>query len=142
MTTPAFLARIMQYTRLAPRTRVQPEDAMCVQFAGRLRALALDGKLRCVWLHPANELCHGHRTGVRAAISRAMGMHVGISDYVFLWDEGSGALEAKHGRNGLTQGQDDFRAWCEAQGVPHRTFRSVDEGLEILSSWGVIQCAI
>jgi hypothetical protein len=135
---PAWLVRVLAYVKLSPRTRVQPEDAMCVQFANALRAATIDGKMTGVWLHPAQELCHGHRTGVRAAISRAMGMHVGVSDYLFLWEDGAGALEAKHGRNGLTPGQDDFRAWCESQGVRHAVFRSVDEGVAILRAWGVL----
>lgn len=137
MATPAFIIRLMGYVSLSRRTRVQPEDAMCVQFASTLRGLTIEGRIRGVWFHPAQELCFGHRTGVRAAISRAMGMHVGVGDYVFLWDGGAGVLEAKHGRNGLTQGQDDFRAWCEAQGVLHGVFRTVDEGMAYLTRWGV-----
>ena len=128
----------MGYVRLSARTKLQPEDAMCCQFAGILRAYTLEGRLRGVWFHPAQELCHGHRTGVRAAISRAMGMHVGVSDYVFLADDRSAALEAKHGRNGLTQGQDDFRAWCEREGIPHRTFRTIEEGLAHLAELGFL----
>lgn len=111
---------------------------MCVAFANELRAATLDGRLRAVWLHPAQELCFGHRTGVRAAISRAMGMHVGVGDYAFMWADGAGALEAKHGRGALTDAQEDFRLWCEHRGVRHAVFRSVDEGLERLRDWGVL----
>lgn len=136
MTTPAFLVRVLNYVRLSARVKIQPEDRMCCEFAGYLRAASFDGRLRGIWFHPAQELCHGHRTGVRAAISRAMGMHVGVSDFVFMASDASLALEAKHGRNGLTQGQDDFRAWCESQGVPHRTFRTVEEGFSILAQFG------
>lgn len=111
---------------------------MCVEFANALRAATLDGSLAAVWLHPAQELCFGHKTGVRAAISRAMDMHVGVSDYLFLWDGGAGVLEAKYGRNGLTDGQKDFLAWSDARGVRHGVFRSVDEGLTQLRTWGVL----
>lgn len=138
MTTPAFLVRVMHYVRLSARTKIQPEDRMCVEFAGLLRVATLERRLRGIWFHPAQELCHGHRTGVRAAISRAMGMHVGVTDYVFMASDTSLALEAKYGRNGLTQGQDDFRAWCELEGVPHRTFRSIEEGLSILAEFGFL----
>jgi hypothetical protein len=131
------LIRLMHYTPLS-RPPVQPEDMMCVAFANALRAATLDGTLRAVWLHPAQELCFGHKTGVRAAISRAMGMHVGVGDYLFLWDGGSGVLEAKHGRNSLSPGQRDFRDWCGAQGVRFGLFRSVDEGLALLRGWGVL----
>lgn len=131
------LLRLMHYQPLARPAR-QPEDAMCVEFANALRAATLDGSLRAVWLHPAQELCFGHKTGVRAAISRAMGMHVGVSDYVFLWDGGAGVLEAKHGRNGLSPGQKDFRDWCKQQGVSFGLFRTVDEGMAQLRAWGVL----
>ena len=139
MNTPVYLARLMSYVRLSARTKLQPEDRMCCEFAGHLRALTLDGKLRGVWLHPAQELCFGHRTGVRAAISRAMGMHVGVADYLFMAGDRSAALEAKYGRNGMTRPQDDFAAWCAREGIPHRTFRTVDEGLASLDEWGFIQ---
>lgn len=111
---------------------------MCVQFASNLRVLTCEGRLAAVWFHPANELCFGHKTGIRAAISRAMGMHVGISDYIFLTGTGSYALEAKHGRGSLTANQTDFRAWCQAQGVAFTVFRTVDEGLDALRGWGLL----
>jgi hypothetical protein len=137
MTTPAILIRLMRYTGLSDTPR-QPEDAMCVHFANTLREATLKGTLRAVWTHPAQELCFGHKTGVRAAIARAMGMHVGVSDYVFLWSDGAGVLEGKHGSNGLTTGQKDFRTWCEMQGVRHGVFRTVEEGLAHLRSWQVL----
>lgn len=137
--TPAYLVRVLSYTRLSARVRIQPEDRMCVEFANTLRALALEGKFRGIFLHPAQELCFGHRTGVRAAISRAMGMHVGVADYLFMAGDRSAALEAKYGRNGMTRPQDDFAAWCAREGIPHRTFRTVDEGLASLAEWGFIQ---
>jgi hypothetical protein len=138
MTTPSFLVRLMHYAGLSRGTEVQPEDNMCVIFANQLRELSLQGKLRAVWLHPANELCFGHKTGVRAAISRAMGMHVGVSDYVFLTGSRGFALEAKFGKNGLTDNQKDFREWCAHADVPHRVFRSVEEGINALREWGLI----
>lgn len=135
--TPAFLLRLMHYTRLSHRPR-QPEDGMCVEFANALRAATLDGSLGAVWLHPAQELCFGHNTGIRAAVSRAMGMHVGVADYLFLWETGAAALEAKYGRGKLTDHQSDFAEWCERTGVPHRVFRTVDEGLSHLRTFGVL----
>lgn len=131
------LARLMAHKPLRG-ARPGPEDAMCVEFANELRVATLEGRMIGVWFHPAQELCFGHKTGVRAAISRAMGMHVGVGDYAFLWADGAGVLEAKHGRNGLTDNQDDFARWCELAGVRHGVFRSVSEGLCHLSAWGVL----
>lgn len=138
MTSKTFLIRLMAYTSLTSRTRVQPEDAMCVQFASNLRVATVQGRLKGVWLHPAQELCYGHATGLRAAISRAMGMHVGVADYLFLWDGGSAALEAKIGKGRLTPAQTDFQTWCTTQGVRHREFRSIEEGLQALRDWGLL----
>lgn len=139
MTATAFLARLMHYKPLGWGMTLQPEDRMCVTFANALRAATLEGRLRAVWLHPAQELCFGHKTGVRAAVSRAMGMHVGVSDYLFLWEGGSAALEAKHGRGRLTDKQSDFAAWCAREGVPHDVFRSAQEGLDKLKTLGVLR---
>lgn len=134
---PTFLPRLMAYKPLRG-ARPGPEDAMCVEFANELRVATLEGRMTAVWFHPAQELCFGHKTGVRAAISRAMGMHVGVADYAFLWAEGAGILEAKHGRNPLTDSQDDFVKWCGIAGVRRGVFRSVREGLDHLSAWGVL----
>lgn len=137
MSAAAAILRLMFFRPVA-NARIQPEDAMCIEFADELRAATIEGRLRAVWIHPAQELCFGHKTGVRAAISRAMGMHVGVTDYVFLWADGSAALEAKHGRGKLTDSQSDFATWCAHLGIPHRVFRSAAEGLGELERLGVL----
>lgn len=138
MTTPPFLISLMQYASLSRGMKIGPEDAMCVQFANSLRKMTLEGNLHAVWVHPANELCFGHKTVLRAAVSRAMGMHKGISDYLFLTGSGGFALEAKHGKGKMTDNQSDFAQWCALESVPHRVFTSVDQGLDALREWGVI----
>lgn len=134
----SFLLRLMQFRRLNPKVRLGPEDAMCVEFAASLRAASIEGRLRGVWTHPAQELAHGHRSGVGGAIAKAMGMITGTSDYLLLWDNGAGVLEAKSATGSLTEAQKDWRKWCEAQGVRHAVFRTVDQGEDKLREWGVL----
>src|SRR3546814_7825620 len=75
---------------------------------------------------------------IRYTIAKAMGLIDGTADYLFLWATGSGALEAKVGKNGQQPNQIDFEVWCTEMGVPYRTFTSVEEGLLILTEWGQI----
>jgi len=71
-------------------------------------------------------------------LARIAGLITGASDYLFLWDGGSGVLEAKSKTGSLTPSQKDWRDWCVANGVRHAVFRSVDEGEAQLRSWGVL----
>src|SRR3546814_6256046 len=64
---------------------------------------------------------------IRYTIAKAMGLIDGTADYLFLWATGSGALEAKVGKNGQQPNQIDFEVWCTEMGVPYRTFTSVEE---------------
>lgn len=123
---------------LSSRLRLGPEDSMCLDFATRLRVASIEGRLRAVWTHPANELAFSFHKSPRAGIARALGLITGASDYLFLWDGGSAALEAKAKTGSLTDGQKDFRAWCEEQRVPHFVFRTADDGEQILKSLGVL----
>jgi len=56
MATPGFLIRLMQFTGLSRSIKLGPEDSEAYRFAIDLRAAALEGRLLCVFLHPANEL--------------------------------------------------------------------------------------
>ena len=138
MGAPTFLVRLMSYAPLSGRLRIGPEDSMAIDFATRLRIATLEGRLRAVWLHPAQELAHGHRNGVAGAISKALGLITGVGDYLFLWDIGSAALEAKSKVGQQTPPQKDFQAWCELNNVPYHVFRTADEGEAILRKLGVL----
>lgn len=122
------------------RLKLKPEERLAVDFADALRAATLDGTLRAVWTHPANEIA-GRRSGlsmIRYAIAKRMGLIDGAADYLFLWSDGSGALEAKVGSNGQQPNQLDFEWWCTSKGVRYATFTSVEEGLALLREWGAL----
>jgi hypothetical protein len=134
------ILRLMTGRELSARIRLKPEEILARAFANALRQATIQGRLRCVWTHPANEVA-GQQTGlaqIRYAIAKAMGLIDGTADYLFLWADGSGALEAKVGDNGQQANQVDFEAWCVANGVRYATFTTVEEGLAILVEWGVL----
>lgn len=138
---PSFLSsitRLMFYKPLRS-LRIKPEEKLAIEFANALRAATMEQRLQCVWTHPANEVAgrQNKLAQIRYAIAKAMGLIDGTADYLFLWGTGSGALEAKVGKNGQQDNQIDFEIWCTKMGVPYRTFTTVSEGLEILAEWGV-----
>lgn len=139
---PSFLSAIVRLMAYAhPRNlRIKAEEKLAIDFANSLRAATIEGRLRCVWTHPANEIAgrQNRLAQIRYTIAKAMGLIDGTADYLFLWSAGSGALEAKVGKNGQQPNQIDFEAWCTEMAVPYRTFTSVSEGLSILSQWGIL----
>lgn len=144
MATPAFLLRLMQYRGLSRSIKIGPEDAECLAFVTELRAASLQCRLHAVWTHPANELAGMVRKGTggkiiipaQVALARALGLITGTSDYLFLMRTGSLAIEFKSKTGTMTEGQKDFKDWCDAMGVPHHVVRSADAGLQILRDAG------
>lgn len=144
--TPAFLVRLMGHASLSRMVQLGPEDREALIFANELRVATLEGRLRVVWTHPANELggmIQKRRDGsvyvpVQIAIARALGLITGTSDYLFLWDGGCGCIEMKSSKGRLSLAQTDFRDWADINRVPFHIARSAAEGLEILRSWGVL----
>jgi len=145
MTTPAFLVRLMAHHSLSARVMLGPEDREAYSFANDLRKATLEGRLRAVWTHPANELAAA-KVGkggkvvvpVGVAIARALGLITGTSDYLFHWHSGGCAMEFKSKTGRLTQGQKDYRDWCDLARVPFHVVRSADEGMDLLRGYGVL----
>lgn len=144
MATPAFLLRLMDYARLSRSIRIGPEDAEALALAADLRELTLTGRLLCIWLHPANELATAEvrggkvRVPPRVALARALGLITGASDYLFLYRDGSLAIEMKSAKGSMTPGQRDFREWCVLIGVPYYVCRSRDQAIAVLDGLGLI----
>jgi hypothetical protein len=133
----------MQHRPLADGSSLGPEDGAAYKFAQDLRVATMQQRLRAVWTHPANELASVDKTMprrfmVRAAIARALGLITGTSDFLFLWDAGSMAIELKSADGRLTAHQRDFRDWCALTGVPFHVVRSSAEGLALLRDAGVL----
>ncbi|MBF5091934.1 hypothetical protein F1640_18435 [Novosphingobium sp. NBM11] len=145
MATPGFLIRLMQFTGLSRSIKLGPEDSEAYRFATDLRAAALEGRLLCVFIHPANELAgitrvdrQGRRRALpQAATARALGLITGASDYLFLFGDGSLVIEFKSADGRLTPAQRDFRDWCKSRDVPFHLARSRVEALDVLRDAGL-----
>lgn len=127
---------LMRRSNLSRNTRLHKEQRLCVEFADLLRYYTLDGTLKTIWLHIPNE---SKRSIIVALLLRAMGMITGAADYVFCWHNGSGFIEFKVGTNKQTESQKEFQVWCDSLGVKYAVSYSVDDGIDILRKWGVLE---
>jgi hypothetical protein len=148
------LLRLMTRVK-ADHLRYGPEDSEAKRFADRLRIWTMEGMVRGVWNHIANEIAGesgGHadekvrnslrrKAEIRYAKAQALGMIIGWSDYVFCRSDRSLALECKSARGGQRPGQEDFQRWCEDQGIPYLIFRTAEEGWGILVEHGFLDPA-
>ena len=133
------LARILGPVRTGSLL-LKPEEQLASEFGSALRAGALDGRLRGIFCHVPNEIAgqaRSKRAAIRYAIAKAMGLIEGTADYLFLWENGGAALEAKTGKGKQTDGQSAYQIWCERENVPYFIFRSVEEGFALLTDIGI-----
>lgn len=138
MSTPAFLVSLMHRPPLG-NVKLGPEDRVAVEFANRLRAWTLEGRLKAIWSHIGNEIAGGVKNAaIRYAIAKALGFISGFPDFVFAWKEGAGVIEFKAPKGTMSQNQKNFRSWCELIGIPYVVARSADEGEATLRAWGVL----
>lgn len=137
---PAALVRLMPRPRLGA-VKLGPEDRIGIEFANRLRAWTLEGRLTAVWSHVGNEVGggRGYKSVIAYTIAKALGLVTGMSDYFFIWPGGGALLELKAAAGRQTEAQRDVEAWCEFVGIPYRVCRSADEGEAILREWGVLK---
>ena len=126
---------LMWRDKIPWRCKLEPEQKLCVEIADRLRGYTLDGRLKGVWSHIANE---GKRHVFVGIILRAMGLIKGATDYFFAWQNGCGVIEVKTDAGRLTDNQLHFAAWCKHEGVPHAVCRSVEEIEVTLKRWGAL----
>lgn len=145
MTTPPFLVRLMAHRALARTFKLGEEDREAYRFANEIRGLTLEGRLRAVFTHPANELggqvrvSNGRRiVPPIVALAKALGLITGSSDYLFLWATGSAAIEFKSATGSLSPAQRDFRDWCVMHCVPFHVARNAAQALDILRGHGVL----
>lgn len=98
----------------------------------------MSGKLSAVWSHIPNE---GKRHRFVALLLKAVGMISGTPDYFFIWPNGGGVIEIKVGKGRLTENQMDYRQWCSDLGISHSVCRSVQEVVDQLVQWRVLDVA-
>jgi hypothetical protein len=115
------------------------EDIMCIKFANHLRAWTIEGKLKAVWFHPANET--GDNTKFHFGNKlRAMGKIPGVPDYVFATKDRSYFMEFKSKKGKQSDSQKAFENWCIEQDVPYALVRTFEEAENKLKEWGILKC--
>jgi hypothetical protein len=123
---------------LCPRP-TGPEFTFSCALTQALDGLTLSGALHAVWsATEASSKAGGHRGQRAQARLRAAGVNPGWPDFTFCWSTGSGLLELKSATGHLSHAQVAMRRWCQRHGVRHAVVRSVEDALEHLRDWGVL----
>lgn len=111
---------------------VTPERAIHL---GIVHALNLLAKPGMVWWHTANE----RRTSAReGAFLKKMGVKAGVPDFVILGPGLVAFLEVKRPGSYLSPSQRAMAQELESAGYSVTVVRSVDEAIDKLEMWGVI----
>lgn len=118
-----------------PKLRLLPEQALTVRVADCLRGHTINGRLRAVWLHVANE---GKRTQYEGAIIKAMGRIPGAPDFAFMGAWGCGFIELKTDEGRQGEAQEFFEFWTGENSVRYVICRSVAQVEETLKEWGAL----
>lgn len=127
------------------RGKAGPEDRLAMEVANWLRAMSLEGKLLATWTCIPHEVGAVSRSsaaygGQRAkyAKQKAMGLITGSADYVFVWPDGGGWIEAKVKGSYPSPTQRLFAKWCAATNTNYAICRTVDEFSQTLKGWGAL----
>lgn len=114
------------------RKRSHPEDDLQRQVVDFLSV----SNLPCLWFAIPNG---GKRSRTEAAIMKGLGVVSGAPDLAFHWKGGSGFIELKSiaGRQSINQWAWELR--CKDLSIPYALCRTLDEVLQILRSWRLIQ---
>jgi len=122
-----------------------PEDTIAMEVASFLRAATIEGALSATWTSIPHELgavsvgsAQFRSMQSRYAKQIAMGLVTGSADYVFIDQNGGGWIELKSRTGSMQPSQRDFRTWCEIKCVRHAVCRSLDDVIDTLSAWGML----
>ena len=116
--------------RLAKATEAQVQAAVC-------RHLATRAPKSAVWFHVPNG---GSRHRIEAARLKGQGVMPGVPDLIILHDGLIYGLELKASRRGrLSPRQRDMHERLEAAGAIVATAYGIDEALEQLRLWGLLE---
>lgn len=78
----------------------------------------------------------GGRTVQRVERFKASGLYPGMSDLVFVDDDGrSRFVEVKTAQGRLSEKQKEFKKHCETMHWPYHVVRSVEEATKLLVTW-------
>lgn len=128
MKSPLFLLEHFRLAYFAGRI-TSPEHIQCQIFAEWYRGEILEGRLRAVVLHIANEFS-GERKAAFGALLRAMGKFSGAPDYLLLYAGGCMGIEFKKpggSEKDLSPMQKIVRQWFEWAAIPYHVVFTAEE---------------
>lgn len=127
---------------LASGQKVRPRKATTRPLEIHLRmAVAKLLREHCLPDWQRTHIAHGEVRDIRTAIKlKNMGLKRGWPDFVLIPSTGQlHCLELKRLGEKLSENQVAYQAWCIRHGVPHPTYRTLDEALTILDAWGCLR---
>jgi hypothetical protein len=131
----AILTRLLWREKLPAHVTLHPEERLSIEVANMLRKESIEGNLKAVWTHVANE---SKRHRITALVLKAMGLISGALDFFFIGSHNSGLIELKSSTGRLSENQKLYIAWALSLGVPHAVCRTVDEVRDTLIAWGLL----
>jgi hypothetical protein len=114
-----------------------PEDKICMEFVQFIVGASLEGKLKALWFHPANEVSSGTNY-MYGQYLKKLGKMKGIPDFVFGSGKGMAFIEMKSPKGKMTPEQEFIQRWAFSVGIPYCLARSVDEAKNALYQWGIL----
>lgn len=83
--------------------KIGPESALTISMAGYLKGKSIEGKLKGIWFHVANEGTYGKNSNpIYGMLLKCMGKLNGVADFVFLHKDGAACVEIKSGKGKLS----------------------------------------
>ncbi len=109
------------------------EDKLTNDIALELKAMTIEGKLKCVWFHVPNETKIKDKKDIVSLRKKtSLGLIPGAPDFVFLSQNKPICVELKTDKGRQSTNQKMFEIWCNDNQVPYYIARSVNEVKKIL----------
>ncbi len=129
-----FLTRVVPSFNFAS---IKAEHKECARFVVCLKQWTMQSSLSAIWFHPCNEVSNGTQWNF-GSLLKVLGKINGVSDYVFLWNNGAGCIEFKDKGKKLNESQILFKEWCADKNVPYFEVYTTEEATLILKDWGIL----
>lgn len=122
---------------MSKNIKLKPEALECVCFFQEIIALALEGKLKGMFTHVANEIPSKNNIHFHL-VQKYMGKISGFADYIFFKHDKTLLIEFKSDKGKLSPDQKRLQEWAEAENIPFSIVRSKTEALNLLKQHGFL----
>lgn len=110
---------------------------MAIDFANYLRCHSITDRNKAVWSKIAHEISGNNKPHFGQLLA-ATGKINGVPDFMFMWEDGCGFIELKTKTGKLSPNQKLFERWCQHCKVRHEVAYSVEEAIEIVRKWKIL----